>query len=99
MEERMRVSRVNEKLDDSDLTEVIEDSQKVETFILCTHNNNIGNNKITYRGIGLLASRQWNKLTYLDLSIASMMQYTQSQLDNNNIGSKGCRALTRMNMP
>ena len=65
--QRRNINKGWEGPNDGDLQQVIGDSRGVETLYLSTHPNNIDNNKITHRGVQVLAGNQWDNLTILDL--------------------------------
>ena len=66
--QRRNIDKGGQKLNDGDLQQVIGDSQGVVQLDLCTHPNNLDWNKITHRGVQVLAGNQWDNLTFLNLS-------------------------------
>ena len=63
----MSIIKGSQGLEDNDLNRIIRNSQGVEELRLCTNLNNIDNNKITWRGVKILAGHRWDNLTHLDL--------------------------------
>ena len=54
-------------MQDDDLLQVIGESRGASELSLCIQTLNIANNKITHRGVVILANHQWDNLTILDL--------------------------------